>query len=226
MHDYGGQLPATVAELQALPGVGPYTARAVAALAFDLPVGAVDVNVRRVLGRIVAGDPATLGPAELQRLADEAVPASGPGEWTHAVMDLGATVCRPRVPRCTTCPARAWCRYTTRRAEAAAGATSWNTAGAAAGAPAGAAGGSSAPRRRAVREPPAPFASTTRWLRGRILDRLRAAPDGVWVELPDPIGTHDGGHVRATATRMAADGLLELDDGAADGLLRARLPLG
>ncbi len=58
--EHGGQVPADVAALQALPGIGPYTARAVAALAFGMPVGAVDVNVRRVLGRIVAGDATAL----------------------------------------------------------------------------------------------------------------------------------------------------------------------
>jgi hypothetical protein len=84
-----------------------------------------------------------------------------------------------------------------------------------------------APRETAVREvrpPAAPFASTTRWLRGRILDRLRAAPDGAWVTLDEAIGEHDLGHVRVTATRMAADGLLEVlaPD---DAVIRARLPL-
>lgn len=206
--DHGGRVPDTIAALEALPGVGPYTARAVAALAYGVPVGAVDVNVRRVLGRIVAGDD-PLPPRSLQAIADEVVPADRPGEWTHAVMDVGAVVCRPRVPDCHACPARPWCRYAA-GLRSAAGTHRVRESPVRAG--------------RADRPATAPFASTTRWLRGRILDRLRAAPDGAWVTLDEAIGEHDLGHVRATAARMAADGLLEVltPD---DAVIRARLPL-
>ena len=202
--EHGGRMPSTVAELQALPGIGPYTARAVAALAFGAPVGAVDVNVRRVLGRIVAGDALALPAPELQRVADEAVPADRPAEWTHALMDVGATLCRPRAPRCAACPARPWCQLASRATPENAG-----------------------PRTRPRRPTPTPtFTSTNRWLRGRILDRLRAAPDGEWVTLDAAIGTHDPGRVRAAADAMAADGVLELRSaGDSDAPLRARLPL-
>lgn len=210
--EYGGQVPGTVAELQALPGVGPYTARAVAALAFGVPVGAVDVNVRRVLGRIVASDPTELSSSHLQSIADASVPADRAGEWTHAVMDIGATLCRPRAPRCEACPARPWCRLASKQSVLT-GAL-------------GAGLRTAAAPTRAVREPAAPFTSTTRWLRGRILDRLRAAPDGEWVALDAAIGTHDLVRVRAAADAMAADGVLELrgihDH---DDRLHARLPL-
>jgi A/G-specific adenine glycosylase len=206
--EHGGQVPSTVAELQALPGVGPYTARAVAALAFGLPVGAVDVNVRRVLGRIVAGDATELSTLALQSVADASVPVDRAGEWTHAVMDIGATVCRPRAPRCEACPARPWCRL------ASSEQPRW----------AAASGGLA---RAAVRKPATPFASTNRWLRGRILDRLRAAPDGEWVALHEAIGTHDPARVRAAADAMAADGVLELQAGHDhDDRPHARLPLG
>ncbi len=114
VEEHGGRIPSTVAELQALPGVGPYTARAVAAIAFGAPVGAVDVNVRRVLGRIVAGDALGLPAPELQRVADDAVPSDRPGDWTHALMDVGATVCRATAPQCGACPARRWCRFASR----------------------------------------------------------------------------------------------------------------
>ena len=72
-------MPSDVAALQALPGVGPYTARAVAAIAFGVPVGAVDVNVRRVVGRIVAGDSRRLGAAAMQAAADALVDPERPG---------------------------------------------------------------------------------------------------------------------------------------------------
>jgi A/G-specific adenine glycosylase len=207
VNEHGGRVPMTLDELRALPGVGPYTARAVAAIAFGAPVGAVDVNVRRVLGRIVAGSPDELSPDELQATADAAVPPDRPGEWTHALMDIGAILCRPRAPRCTDCPARPWCQF-------AATARDVPLASRGSAQPKAAPGSTG----RA-----AAFSSTTRWLRGRILDRLRLAPDGDWVELEGPIGQHDVPNVRRAATAMAADGVIELASGNA---LRARLPLG
>ncbi len=96
--------PRDVAGLVRLPGVGPYTARAVASLAFGVPVGVVDTNVRRWLLRRFG--PPDL-PRRLQELADAlAAPGHG-GEiaaWTHASMELGASVCRARAPRCDACP--------------------------------------------------------------------------------------------------------------------------
>ncbi|MGK2851214.1 MAG: A/G-specific adenine glycosylase [Candidatus Limnocylindrales bacterium] len=201
---HGGLVPREVAALEALPGVGPYTARAVAALAYGLPVGAVDVNVRRVLGRIVAGDPGRLTAAALQVVADDAVPADQPGIWTHAVMDVGATVCKPRRPRCEGCPAQAWCRF--------------------AAEPPAAVEEPTPPRAHRTGESPAPFASTNRWLRGRILDRLRAVADDGWTTLDGPIGEHGLSAVLGAARTMAADGVLELQE--TNGTARARLPLG
>jgi A/G-specific adenine glycosylase len=198
---HGGRVPSDVAALEALPGVGPYTARAVAAIAFGLAVGAVDTNVRRVLGRVMAGDAAALTRGELQRVADAAVPIDRPGDWTHAVMDVGATICRQARPECGRCPARPWCRYT-----------------------AGGATVALPPKPSEARRPAAPaFPSTSRWLRGRILDRLRSAPDGAWVGLDDPIGTHDAEAVAIAARAMTREGLVELD--ATDAaVIRARLP--
>jgi A/G-specific adenine glycosylase len=210
---YGGTVPSDVADLEALPGVGPYTARAVAAIAFGVPVGAVDTNVRRVLGRIVAGDAGVLTPPELQRIADAAVPADAAGAWTHALMDLGATVCGPRRPDCAACPARSWCRYASRLEDEPVAA---GDASRAAGRP---------NQGAAVREAVAPFRSTSRWLRGRILDRLRAEPDGVWVVLDASIGVHDGAAIDTAIRAMARDGLLEFDADAGPGFVRVRLPI-
>jgi A/G-specific adenine glycosylase len=199
--DHDGSVPDRVEQLQALPGIGPYTARAVAAIAFGRAVGAVDVNVRRVLGRIVGLAEGAGHARQIQAIADAAVPAGRPADWTHALMDVGATLCRPRDPRCDACPARPWCRYAAapRRPAAAA-----------------------APR-TAKRGAATPFPTTTRWLRGRILDRLRASPGSAWTILDDRIGEHDLGRVHAAARSLAADGLIDLEDGPGDAGMRARL---
>jgi A/G-specific adenine glycosylase len=194
---HGGRVPSDVRELEALPGVGPYTARAVAAIAYGMPVGAVDTNVRRVLGRIVAGDPALMTTAALQRIADEAVPPDRPGAWTHALMDVGATVCRPRNPTCDACPARPWCAF----------ADGVVRAGPATPHPA---------RPRATHRASTPrFPSTTRWLRGRIMDRLRDVPGDRWLVVTAPIGEHDEAAVSRALAGLAADGLVEVDGTAA-----------
>jgi A/G-specific adenine glycosylase len=101
---------ADVAELERLPGIGPYTARALASLAFGRAVGVVDTNVRRwLLRRFSVAD----HPAVLQQLADElATPGSEPSEvaaWTHATMELGARICSSRSPDCEACPISRGC---------------------------------------------------------------------------------------------------------------------
>ncbi len=222
--EFGGEVPADLAALESLPGVGPYTARAVAAIAFGMPVGAVDTNVRRVLGRIVAGEVGVLTPPALQHVADAAVPAGRAGEWTHALMDLGATVCDPRRPACAACPARPWCRYAGAAAVEARAALAALPARAALAAIPARTGRSAHAGAAAIRETKAPFRTTSRWLRGRILDRLREAANGEWVGLDAPIGEHDLGAVTAAAQALSKDGLLEFDARDSGGL-RARLPL-
>lgn len=98
--------PRTVADLERLPGVGAYTAQAVAALAYGQPVPAIDTNVRRVLSRW-HGE--ILDPKALSHAAKAAMAEADPGDWNQAVMDLGAGVCKPRRPACGECPVSAWC---------------------------------------------------------------------------------------------------------------------
>ena len=102
-------LPRTVAGLDALPGVGAYTASAVACFAFDEPTSFADTNIRRVLGRAILGRTATDREAvELDaRLGSKRETA----RWHHALMDIGATICHAKRPRCEVCPIRAFCDY-------------------------------------------------------------------------------------------------------------------
>jgi len=208
-----GAVPGTVEGLLALPGIGPYTARAVAAIAFGLPVGAVDVNVRRVVGRIVAGGSSVLPPAAVQAAADGLVDPEEPGSWTHALMDIGATLCRPARPSCPSCPARPWCRAARAMARPTAHATA-GTVARTARTGAGTLGPESrAPAALAAhpRPTPVPFERTTRWLRGRIVDRLREVVPGDALAVDGPLGTHEAEAVTLALAGLARDGIVELD---------------
>ena len=150
MERHGGVVPREVAELEALPGVGTYTARAVACFGYGSPQPVVDTNVRRVVARLVHGR-AEAGNARAADLAD--VAALAPTEpdravrFSVAVMELGALVCVAGTPRCGACPVRDRC--------------AWQLAGCPPHA---------GPARRVQK-----FAGTDRQVRGRLLDVLRAA---------------------------------------------------
>jgi A/G-specific adenine glycosylase len=106
----GGVFPDTEAGLRALPGVGPYTAAAIAAIAFDRPANVVDGNVERVVARLFAVEtPLPAAKPELTRLAASLVTDDRPGDWAQALMDLGATLCTPTSPACDRCPLAARC---------------------------------------------------------------------------------------------------------------------
>ncbi len=103
--DHGGRFPGTEEALRALPGVGAYTAAAVAAIAFDAPCAAVDGNVERVMTRLHAiATPLRAAKPLIREKTEEMVPATRAGDFAQALMDLGATVCTPRAPACEDCP--------------------------------------------------------------------------------------------------------------------------
>lgn len=106
--DHDGQVPLDLDLLLQLPGVGPYTARAVLTFAYKKDVGVVDVNVARVLSRIHG---APMSARELQDTADELVPQGMSWEWNQVLMDLGARVCTARSPKCDVCPVHKWCMF-------------------------------------------------------------------------------------------------------------------
>ena len=153
---HGGALPGETAELRALPGIGAYTAAAVRAFAFDRDDAAVDVNVRRVVHRVAFGieHPPRAADATLDTLAIAAVPRGAGHDWNSAMMDLGATLCTARAPKCLVCPLRDACvAAPVDRAQLAERAR--------ANAP------TAAPQGKL------PFERTARFLRGRVVDRLR-----------------------------------------------------
>jgi A/G-specific adenine glycosylase len=165
---YGGALPQEREALQSIPGIGPYTASAIRAFAFDLDDAAVDTNVRRIVNRLFFGleHPTPAAPRELDKRARALVPAGRAHDWNSALMDLGAAICTARAPRCLICPLRQGC----------------------ASAPVDPAALERARARSSRRRSPQesiPFARTTRYARGRIVDRLRELPPGSRISLID-----------------------------------------
>jgi len=125
VRDHAGAIPDDPGALEALPGVGRYTAGAIAAFAYERRAAAVDTNVRRVLGRVFGADRRTGGPADrgIWKLAEGLLPRSRPVAWefNQALMDLGARICVARRPRCAECPVRTACRTGSRGAGGANG---------------------------------------------------------------------------------------------------------
>ena len=111
--DYGGQFPRTYEELLTLKGIGPYTAAAIASFAFHRPCAVVDGNVLRVLSRYFGLDipvDTQSGKKVYTRLAGELIATDAPAQFNQAIMDLGATICKPRAPLCGQCPFSSTCR--------------------------------------------------------------------------------------------------------------------
>ncbi len=112
VHRYGGRLPASVDQLQTLPGIGRYTAGAIVSFAFDRPAPIVEANTLRLYSRLLGleGNPrSTRGQRILWRFAEQVVPQRAPGDFNQALLDLGATVCTPVEPQCPRCPVRTLC---------------------------------------------------------------------------------------------------------------------
>lgn len=107
---HGGRFPGEEAALRELPGIGRYTAAAIAAIAFDKPATIVDGNVERVISRLHrVKTPLPKAKAEIWALAEQLTPARRPGDYAQAIMDLGATICTPQKPACSLCPWQAAC---------------------------------------------------------------------------------------------------------------------
>ena len=195
---HGGELQDMLDGLLSLPGVGPYTARAVLVFAHERDIGLVDTNAGRFVSRALAGR--ALGAKEAQTVADGAVPDGWGWTWGQAVFDLGASICRKRSPRCDECPIRAHC--------------AWARAGFPPPDPVEGSAGISAPQSR--------FDGSDRQGRGRLVDGVRRGPVA-GEELATVMGwPDDEARARRVAASLVADGLVALDEGPAGG--RYRLP--
>ncbi len=224
-HD--GHVPSDLAHLVALPGIGPYTARAIAARAHGLAVMPIDVNVRRVLGRLMG----TAGPAATQALGDAiagAQPAADPPAAAHAAVSSGAPP-GLRGPRDTSggaVPAAhpgdvadalmdvaaTVCRTRDPDCEACPlhPWCAWHARSEAAAPDPGAIAAHPARGRREAAG--TPFPQTRRWLRGQLLRELRDQPAGAWASIEGERGTHGHAAVREVLATLAGEGFVELDE--------------
>lgn len=201
---FDGVVPRELAALRALPGVGPYTAAAIRAFAFNEDEAPLDTNIRRIVHRIAFGleFPPKARPAQLDERARELVPAGASHDWNSALMDLGASLCTARAPKCLLCPLLNHC----------------------AAAPVDAAALDEA--RRANAKKPSPqnavrFERTNRFARGRIVDALRALGPGQRISLLDLHGElapvlpdRSLEEVRALVAILERDGLVDVDGAA------------
>ena len=174
---HAGALPEDEEALRALPGIGPYTAAAIRAFAFEHDDVALDVNIRRVVHRLRFGieHPPAATSTEIDAAARELLPSGDAHRWNSAMMDLGATLCTARAPKCASCPLRAWC----------------------AAAPCGEARIAEAAhmRRRERRRGPQSrlrFEETRRFVRGRVLDRLRELRAGTVLPAAELVALSSG----------------------------------
>jgi A/G-specific adenine glycosylase len=181
---HGGVVPADLDALLALPGVGPYTARAVLAFAYERDVAVLDTNVARVVARRLGR---RLALREAQAEADALVPQGRGWWWNQAMLDLGALVCRKRAPRCDLCPVRESC--------------AWQGSG-----PDPAVGSAAVSGRQSR------FVGSDREGRGRLVDALRAGPvplDALAAVMGWP---DDAERARRVAAGVVADGLAVLEE--------------
>lgn len=204
LRDWNGEFPTTPTELRTLPGIGPYTAGALACFAFERDVAFMDTNIRRVVQRVWVGpDDEPGSERELLNVAEAAVPAGQGWAWNQAIMELGALVCTAAKPRCQLCPLRPECRAYAAWCAADAAVFTYQPA---------------RPVFKKVAERSVPFSSTTRYARGRIVDALRHQPPGAWLSLAE-LGPlikaewvlDDMPWLLGLVGGLASDGLLEVD---------------
>lgn len=180
--EHGGRVPTGLDELLDLPGIGPYTARAIRVFAYEADDAVLDTNVARILAR-TGGE--SLGRAAAQAAADAAVPAGRGWSWNQALLDIGAGYCRSRNPRCDECPLASAC--------------AWHAEGRPEPDPAVGSAGVSGGQSR--------FEGSDRQGRGRLVDALRAGPVAVG-DLPTVMGwPDDPARVHRVAESVLADGL-------------------
>jgi A/G-specific adenine glycosylase len=210
--DHGGQFPRDLATLLKLPGIGPYTAGAIACFAFEQDVGFMDTNIRRVIQRLFVGpeEHGVAAEGHLLALAQAAVPTGQGWAWNQAIMELGALICTAAAPACWRCPVHSSCRAYAARRSADEQLFSADQPPAL------------QRQRRVAERREAPYTGSNRFYRGRTIEALRKLPPGQALPLAEL-----GGQVKADFSAddlpwlqmlvagLVRDGLLVLEDDAA-----------
>jgi A/G-specific adenine glycosylase len=185
VREYRGLVPSNPDVLEQLPGVGPYTAAAVASFAFGAPLPVVDTNVRRVLVRTLLGRN-TASKKHVNALANQALPSAAAGQWAQALMDVGALFCKAR-PRCECCPIRPACAFVGKHQPLA--------------------------KRRAACA--TPFAGSNRYYRGRIVrllsERRSVTISEVGRQVRDDFNATHAAWLNRLIEALSRDGLIVLD---------------
>ena len=176
---FNNEVPESIADLRSLPGVGEYTAAAIAAFAFDQPTLVLDINIRRLFSRVIDGvEHPTSAPSQLERrLRSELIPDDG-AKWAAATMELGALVCTSRNPACEICPLKRQC--------------AWRKAG--------------YPKSTTVRKSQS-WIGTDRQCRGTIVQALRESKSQTQFQLKKL--WHDDSQLEKALKTLIADGLIE-----------------
>jgi len=182
VREHDGDVPRDPHVLETLPGIGPYTAAAVASFAFGKSVPVVDTNVRRVLVRTLTGSDRA-NDAAAMRLATAALPRRGNAQWAQGLMDIGARFCRSS-PRCEACPLRSACAFARR----------------------------GAPRQRSALIPSSPYAGSDRYYRGRLIrllcERRSVALLQAGRQVKQGFGARDASWLLRIARALERDGLI------------------
>ncbi|HXF56053.1 MAG TPA: A/G-specific adenine glycosylase [Actinomycetota bacterium] len=218
--DHGGAVPADPGVLATLPGIGPYTAAAVASIAYGVPVPALDTNAARVVTRARLGvEPEEAGSRAVREAAERWLHRADPGAWNQALMDLGREVCRP-VPRCGGCPLAGTCRFHRRGRPT----------------PRGLDGGGGTPREQrafgAVEGRGHPhgrrgrgerFEGSLRQARGLVLRAALGSPKPLTAQRLAALTGLPAERVAEAALALARDGLVEVQEGTGPGRGRVRV---
>jgi A/G-specific adenine glycosylase len=207
VEQYGATFPHEVAELRKLPGIGPYTAGAVACFAFEQDVVFLDTNIRRVLQRALVGPEQGITPSGDRALLEQSAALLPPGQgwvWNQALIELGALVCRAANPSCWRCPLRNGCQAYAIRVAADQALV-----------PTEPEGWKRAAERRTPYRSTEPFVGSRRWYRGRLITELRTLPPATALSLEelgprirDGFSAADRLWLDDLATALARDGLI------------------
>lgn len=205
LEEYAGQFPQTVGELLKLPGIGAYTAGAIACFAFEQDVAFMDTNIRRVVRRMLYRPDAEPGDRELLEHMTTLVPAGQGWAWNQAIMELGALICTAARPQCWRCPVREYCQDYAARRQADEHILSYTPLPA-------------KPVKKVAERRESPYPQSSRFYRGRIITALREHKAGLRAEqlgplLKDDYTPEEQAWVETLLAGLERDGLLLRQDG-------------